>query len=200
MLGLIETAPLCNGPTPGLHVKFGSSLSDRFTLPDEPRILKRSMSRMKSSGKCFGSTSPRKVCFGSSAETTTGAEYCLPSLDRGFNALMEDLSASGMLDETMIAMFGEFGRTPKINKKGGRDHWGNLCTLAFSGGGLRMGQVIGRSDRTASVPTGEPITATDLRATLMHTLLDIGALRITGGVPGDVLQAVSEGRPIARLV
>lgn len=69
-------------------------------------------------------------------------EYCLPSLDRGYAALMEDLSATGLLDETLVAMYGEFGRTPKINDKTGRDHWGAIQSAVLAGGGIRGGSTL----------------------------------------------------------
>lgn len=122
-----------------------------------------------------------------------------PSVDKAAGAFIEDLQERGMLDDVLLVITGEFGRTPKINKKGGRDHWGNLCTLAFAGGGLRTGQVIGRSDRTASVPATDPITASNLMGTVMHTLFDIGKLRLVSGVPVDVARAIDEGQPIPQL-
>ncbi len=96
------------------------------------------------------------------------AEYCLPSLDRGFHALMEDLSATGMLDETMVAMFGEFGRTPKINKNNGRDHWGAVQSAVLAGGGIQGGQVYGTSDRDSAYPTSKPVSPEDMLATIYH--------------------------------
>ena len=96
--------------------------------------------------------------------------YCLPSLDRGFAALMDDLSASGLLDETLIAMYGEFGRTPKINKNQGRDHWGAVQSGVFAGGGIQGGQVYGSSDRDSAYPTSKPVSPEDLLATIYHAL------------------------------
>jgi hypothetical protein len=98
------------------------------------------------------------------------AEYCLPSLDRGFAALMEDLSVRGLLDETLIAMYGEFGRTPKINNTGGRDHWGACQSAVLAGGGIRGGQVYGASDRDAAYPKANPVSPEDLLATIYYGL------------------------------
>ena len=122
------------------------------------------------------------------------------AVDCAAGAFIEDLAERGLTDKVLFVITGEFGRTPKINGKGGRDHWGNLCTLAFSGGGLRLGQVVGSSDRKASVPAGEPVTSQDVLATIMSRLFDIGKLRVTGGVPNNVLNAVTSGRPIKQLV
>ncbi len=123
-----------------------------------------------------------------------------PSVDKAASAFIEDLALRGLSDKVLFIITGEFGRTPRINNKAGRDHWGNLCTLALSGGGLRMGQVIGASDRTASRPATEPVGVEDLMATVMHTLFDVGLLRITQGVPADVARAITDGSPIPQLV
>lgn len=98
------------------------------------------------------------------------AEYCLPSLDRGFHALMEDLSATGQLDETLVAMFGEFGRTPKINKNQGRDHWGAVQSAVLAGGGVQGGRVYGRTDRDSAYPVSDPVSPEDMLATIYHAL------------------------------
>lgn len=98
------------------------------------------------------------------------APYCLPSLDRGVSALMEDLSASGLLDETLVAMWGEFGRTPKLNPAQGRDHWGACQTAVFAGGGIRGGTVYGSSDRDAAYPKTNPVSPEDLIATVYGSL------------------------------
>jgi hypothetical protein len=98
------------------------------------------------------------------------AEYCLPSLDRGFAALMEDLAARGLLDETLVAMYGEFGRTPKINSTGGRDHWGACQSAVLAGGGIRGGTVYGSSDRDAAYPKSNPVSPEDLLATMYYAM------------------------------
>ena len=121
------------------------------------------------------------------------------AVDRAASAFIEDLEERGLTDKVLLVITGEFGRTPRINKKAGRDHWGNLCTLAFAGGGLPMGQVIGRSDRRASVPASDPVSSANVLATIMHTLLDIGELRITSGIPTDIVSALTENTPIPQL-
>jgi hypothetical protein len=98
------------------------------------------------------------------------AEYCLPSLDRGFSALIEDLDARGMLDETLVVAMGEFGRTPKINNTGGRDHWGACQSVVLAGGGIRKGFVYGASDGQAAYPTEDPVSPEELLATIYHAL------------------------------
>jgi len=92
------------------------------------------------------------------------------------------------------------GRTPKINAKGGRDHWGNIAPLLLSGGGLNMGQVIGQSTRDASEPATDPMSMDNLRSTIMHTLLDVGKVRLQTGLPNDVLRLVTGSKPIPGLL
>ena len=90
------------------------------------------------------------------------------------------------------------GRTPKINKAGGRDHWGNLAPLLLAGGGLKMGQVIGLSNRSGGEPASQPITIKHLTATILHTLFDVGKLRVQRSLPRD-LGRMTEWEPIPDL-
>lgn len=94
----------------------------------------------------------------------------LPPLDQGVSALLEDLHASGLLDDTLVMMLGEFGRTPKINDKAGRDHWGPCFYGLFAGAGVQGGQVIGKSDKHASYPVTRPYSPNDIGATVYHLL------------------------------
>lgn len=110
----------------------------------------------------------------------------LPSLDRALSALVQDLSDRGMLDETLVVVMGEFGRTPKINSVGGRDHWPNVFSVALAGGGVAGGQVIGSSDSLGELPDDNPITPSDLAATI-YSLLGID--------PAHELHT-SDGRPV----
>ena len=83
-------------------------------------------------------------------------------------ALLDDLESRGMLDDTFVMMLGEFGRTPKINKERGRDHWGPCFFGVFAGGGVRPGQIIGQTDSHAGLPIGDAFTPSDLAATIFH--------------------------------
>ena len=96
----------------------------------------------------------------------------LPPLDQGVSALLEDLDQMGMMEDTFVMMLGEFGRTPKINKNAGRDHWGPCFFGVFAGGGVRGGQVIGKSDPHAAYPITRPYSPEDLGATV-YSLLGI---------------------------
>jgi uncharacterized protein (DUF1501 family) len=128
-----------------------------------------------------------------------GMEMLGPTLDKALAAFLQDVEDRGLADRVLVIVTGDFGRTPKINKNGGRDHWSNLSTLAFIGGGLNMGQVIGRSDRTNSEPTTEPYNASHLMATVMHALFDVSALRVARGLPGPLVKLIENGQPIAPL-
>lgn len=95
----------------------------------------------------------------------------LPPLDKGVSALLDDLHTMGLLESTMVIVIGEFGRTPKVNKdQGGRDHWARCFSAAFAGGGVRGGQVIGKSDKTGSDPITTPISLDDVGATIYSQL------------------------------
>jgi len=93
-----------------------------------------------------------------------------PMFDVGFTALLEDLEQRGLLDETLVVAIGEFGRTPKINASGGRDHWGSVFSFALAGAGIQTGQVYGASDRNGAHPARDPVTPADLTATIFHSL------------------------------
>ena len=120
-------------------------------------------------------------------------------VDHAVSAFLEDVHARGLDDKILLVITGEMGRTPRINNNGGRDHHANLTTLAFAGGGLRMGQVIGRSDRIASAPATERYGPPHLMATIMHTLLDIGEVRVQREL-GRIANVISEGQPIPGLL
>lgn len=96
--------------------------------------------------------------------------YGLPALNRAYAALLDDLAQRGLLDETLVAMYGEFGRTPKINKNAGRDHWGALQSVVFAGGGIRGGAVYGSSDGHAAYPRDHACSPSDVLATIYHSL------------------------------
>jgi uncharacterized protein (DUF1501 family) len=129
-----------------------------------------------------------------------GMQYMGRPLDHALSAFVEDCEARGLSDKILLVATGEMGRTPKVNAKGGRDHWGGLAPLLLYGGGLNMGQVIGHSTRDAGEPQSEPQTIENLLATVMHTLLDIGQVRLMTGLPQDLLRAVTTPAVIPGLV
>ena len=93
-----------------------------------------------------------------------------PMYDQGYSALLEDLFDRGMLDSTMVACLSEFGRTPKINPAGGRDHWPQCWTIYFAGGGVQGGRVVGKSDDIGGYPAERPTKPSDVVATIYHSL------------------------------
>ncbi|MCA9221152.1 MAG: DUF1501 domain-containing protein [Pirellulaceae bacterium] len=129
-----------------------------------------------------------------------GMEMLGRSVDKAVSAFLEDVRQRGLSDKILLVITGDFGRTPKVNSRGGRDHWSRLGTLAFAGGGLNMGQVVGQSARGADVPATEPYTTSHLMATVMHSLFDLGKLRLASGVPREVKQAFESAAPITELV
>ncbi len=94
----------------------------------------------------------------------------LPMVDQGLSALLEDLAQRGLLDRTVVAMMGEFGRTPRINAAAGRDHWGLCQSVLLAGGGIGGGRVHGSSDRIGAYPKADPVDPVDVHATLYHCL------------------------------
>ncbi|MBL8818994.1 MAG: DUF1501 domain-containing protein [Planctomyces sp.] len=110
----------------------------------------------------------------------------IPNLDMALAALTDDLTASGLLDETLVLVMGEFGRTPKINAAAGRDHWPRVFSVALAGGGVQGGRVIGASDRTGELPADRPVRPEDLTASIFSLM---------GINPANEL-STSDGRPI----
>jgi hypothetical protein len=134
------------------------------------------------------------------ATVEEGMYYCATPFDHAIAAFLDDVEERGLSEKILLVCCGEMGRTPRINKNGGRDHWGDLAPLMIAGGGLKMGQVIGSSNKDASEPSSTPISQRDLIATIMHTLLDTGKVRTQSGIPRDVLNAVTGGNPIEALI
>jgi hypothetical protein len=122
-----------------------------------------------------------------------------PEIDRAVSALVEDLDQRGMLENVLLVISGEFGRTPKINGSSGRDHWAPLSTLAFAGGGLKMGQVVGESAEKVDVPKTTPITPQDLMATVFHVLDFDKRIQFTNQ-SGRQTYLIENGRPIEELI
>ena len=133
------------------------------------------------------------------ANVQEGMEYLGPPLDYAVSAFLEDVKARGLSDKILLVVSGEMGRTPKLNSKGGRDHWGNLTPLMLAGGGLPMGQVVGQSTKDAGEPATEPFGISNLISTIMHTLLDTSQTRLMTGLPAELQRILSGASPIKGL-
>ncbi len=116
----------------------------------------------------------------------------LLALDRALTALIGDLADRRLLEETLVVVMGEFGRTPKINSAGGRDHWPNVFSVALAGGGVKGGQVIGSSDLLGESPKDNPVTPADL-ATTIYTLLGIDPNRELHTADGRPVRVARDG-------
>lgn len=109
----------------------------------------------------------------------------LPVFDHAYAAMLDDLEARGLLEETLVAVIGEFGRTPKINAKAGRDHWPGCFSITLAGAGIRGGIVHGASDSQAAYPARDAVRPEEVAATIYHAL----------GVPPDLRLVDHSGRP-----
>jgi hypothetical protein len=114
------------------------------------------------------------------------SELVGPMFDNGYSSLLEDLSKTGLLDSTMVLATGEFGRTPRINPAGGRDHWPQCWTVVMAGGGIKGGQVVGSSDAIGAAPKDQPVMPANIAATIYKCL----------GVPIDTILKTPQGREV----
>ena len=131
--------------------------------------------------------SDKEVCGGyNRGVDMIRGEYCCPAFDKAFSALLIDLQNRGMLDDTLIVVTGEFGRTPKINKNAGRDHWCSCYSSVLAGGGIRGGAIYGASDARAAYVKESPVGPEDLGATILHAF----------GFPPEAEIFEPTGRPV----
>jgi hypothetical protein len=115
-----------------------------------------------------------------------GLDRKLPELDKGYSALISDLNERGLLKDTLVLMMGEFGRTPKINKDAGRDHWGPAASLLFAGAGTKEGFVLGATDKHGAYTTKRPVAPADVAYTVFDSL----------GLDPRKMLTTPDGRPI----
>lgn len=126
-----------------------------------------------------------------------GMRYMGHPLDHALSAFVDDLEERGLRDRVMLVCCGEMGRTPRINARGGRDHWGGLAPLMFYGGGAVPGAVIGQSTRDAAKPLSEPWGIDSLLATIFHSVFDVGELRLRQNLPVDLVRLITGSQPIS---
>lgn len=138
-------------------------------------------------------------CWDSHARETQRLKTVLvPPFDQAYSALLTDLIARGRLDDTLVVVMSEFGRTPKFNGGGGRDHWGPVFSVALAGGGIRGGQAYGRSDPQGGYPAEGRVSPPDLTATIFHCLGYDPETMIYDSLNRPI--AISRGQVIAPLI
>ena len=125
---------------------------------------------------------------GNNLNMTDGMEAVGLSFDHAVAAFIRDCEARGLSDKILLVCCGEMGRTPKINKRGGRDHWARLAPLILYGGGLGGGKVIGQSDRQGGEPNSKAYDPGHLISTILRTMIDPGQLRLLSGIPQEITQ------------
>lgn len=128
-----------------------------------------------------------------------GLDVSGPALDQMLTALIGELSERGLDRKVLLVVWGEFGRTPRVNETGGRDHWGPLMSMIMAGGGLRMGQVIGTSSSKGEVPTNRPVAPNDVLATI-YRHLGIELTQHSVNRSGRPIPLLPDGVPIAELI
>ena len=136
---------------------------------------------------------------GNNPPVKMGMDALSPQLDHAVAAFLEDVESRGLSDEILLVITSEMGRTPKKDKGGGSGHWGNLAPLVLAGGGLQMGQVIGRSDRIGGNPSSTPYSPEHLMATVLQTLFDVSETRLRTDLPAELSQLITDGNPIREL-
>ena len=140
---------------------------------------------------------------GNNPPAAVGIPTLAPQLDHAVTAFLDDLRERGLEDKILLVITSEMGRTPA--KKGGKSnggsgHWGDLTSLILAGGGLKTGQVVGRSDAKGAFPATERYTPTNLLATIFHSLFDMGELRLQQNMPRDLIKLTEDAMPIRELV
>ena len=133
------------------------------------------------------------------ATVTEGMQYVGRPFDHAVSAFIEDIHNRGLQDKVLLVCCGEMGRTPKLNNRGGRDHWGKLAPLMLSGGGFSHGQVIGESTRDGGEPNSDPVTMNNLLGTVMNTLMNVGEVRLMENIPRKVKSLITDSEPIKNL-
>ena len=176
--GYGDAGPLCNE----------YFLSARRLIEAGARVVTLAYGRWDWHGKPYGTT-------------FENSRHHMPMLDQGLTALLDDLRERGMDRDTSVVVWGEFGRTPTINKNGGRDHWPNVSCALLAGGGMRTGQVIGSTDRIGGEATSRPVKFSEVFATLYHNLgIDVNTTTVNDlhGRPQYVV--ADEAQPMRELI
>jgi uncharacterized protein (DUF1501 family) len=131
---------------------------------------------------------------------TTLADYrdtLCPMFDRAYSALLGDLQERGLLETTLVVAMGEFGRTPVLNPRGGRDHWPGVWSVLFAGAGVRGGQLIGSSDAEGGEPKDRPVNPAEIAATVYHAMSIDPRTTLTG--PDGKALPLADALPVQEL-
>jgi len=128
---------------------------------------------------------------GNNVGVADGSKLVGAPFDHAVSAFIDDLEARGLSEKVLLVCCGEMGRTPKLNKNGGRDHWPKLAPLFLYGGGMTHGQVVGKSTKDGGEPATTQLEPKHLLATIAHTLLDVGKARIAPGMTAEVIQMLN---------
>jgi len=185
---------------------------DAFDLAKEPRAVRDAYGPSAFARNCLlarrlveaGVPLITLYSMGNRDWDTHGANFqslkktLLPPMDQGMSALLEDLDCRGLLEDTLVLWMGDMGRTPRINREAGRDHWSFCYSVVMAGGGVRGGQVYGSSDRGAAYPSTNPVSPADIAATIYH-LLGIDPRAHVTDQQGRPL-VISAGNPIQALL
>jgi len=159
--------------------------------------------RLCESGCRFVTVATRFVWDMHGDQNNLGVARGMDAVGQPFNkavsAFIEDCEERGLSDDILLVATGEMGRTPRINKNGGRDHWGRLTPLMLYGGGITSGQVIGQSERDGSQPAVGRVNSDNLVSSILHTLFDVGELRVQAGLPAELTKLVNNSDPIPGL-
>ncbi|MAV35725.1 MAG: hypothetical protein CMJ59_09725 [Planctomycetaceae bacterium] len=177
-----------------------ASSVERFVTADDHRSMRKLLLARRLVEAGVRCVSVSFSDFDTHSGNFTRMKHMLPILDQGLESLVTDLEERGMLDQVTIVAWGEFGRTPKINKNAGRDHWPQVAPAILTGGGIKLGQVIGSTDRTAATASSRPIDYKDVFATLYHTIgIDPHQTTVTDPT-GRPQYLLDRGEPISELV
>jgi uncharacterized protein (DUF1501 family) len=135
-----------------------------------------------------------------SPKNMAGMYHLGGQVDHAVAAFVQDIHERGLDEKILLIVTGEMGRSPRLNNNGGRDHYGELTPLVFAGAGIRGGQVIGQSDPHATKAATTPYTPKHLLATVLHTLFDVGQLRLQSNIPREIVKLTESSEPIDGLL
>jgi hypothetical protein len=192
----------------GARKMMSSEQLKAFDVSREPLALRRAYGETPFGRACLAARRLTEVgvrCvevtlsgWDTHANNHASVRELLRTLDPALAALLRDLRERDLLRQTLVACMGEFGRTPKINPAGGRDHWPTGFSLALAGGGVRGGQVVGKTDHLGKDPPKEPVSVGDLHATML-TAVGIDPQKVNQSPIGRTVR-FAEGKPVAALL